>query len=68
MPAINCDLDHRVAVIDGGPTTACNLAPLCRHHHRAKHEAGWRPVLNTDNTHTWVSPLGRHYITDGRSP
>ena len=68
MPAINCDLDHRVAVIDGGPTTACNLAPLCRHHHRAKHEAGWRPVLNTDNTLTWVSPLGRHYITDGQSP
>ena len=68
MPPIDCDLDHRVAVVDGGATTACNLAPLCRHHHRAKHDAGWKPILNTDYTHTWVSPLSHHYLTDGRSP
>jgi hypothetical protein len=39
--AQRCDHDHRVAHDDGGPTCSCNLAPCCRHHHRAKTTGGW---------------------------
>ena len=68
MPSVDCDLDHRVAVIDGGPTTPCNLAPLCRHHHRVKHEAPWKPTLQPNGDHTWLSRLGHTYTTNGQSP
>ena len=67
-PAAGCDLDHRVAVADGGPTTTCNLAPLCRHHHRAKHQAPWKPTLQPNGDHTWLSRLGHTYTTNGQSP
>ncbi|MEQ7129560.1 HNH endonuclease signature motif containing protein, partial [Actinopolymorpha sp. B11F2] len=40
-PAVACDLDHTIEHRLGGPSCACNLAPLCRRHHRAKHEGGW---------------------------
>jgi hypothetical protein len=67
IPAIQCDIDHRVAVIDGGPTCPCNLAPLCRHHHRAKHEGRWK-YLKHGTGYRWISPLAHHYTNDGRSP
>jgi Domain of unknown function (DUF222)/HNH endonuclease len=67
MPAIDCDIDHRVAVVDGGPTTPCNLTPLCRHHHRAKHDGGWQYVKHRDGF-TFISPLGHHYTSGARSP
>ena len=68
VPAPDCDLDHRVAVADGGPTTACNLAPLCRYHHRVKHETSWTPTLQPNGDHTWLSRLGHTYTTNGQSP
>jgi hypothetical protein len=68
MPSVDCDLDHRVAVIDGGATTPCNLAPLCRHHHRVKHQAPWKPTPTPDGGHTWLSRLGHTYTTSGQSP
>jgi len=68
MPSADCDLDHRVAVADGGPTTTCNLAPLCRHHHRVKHEAPWQPTIQPNGNHTWLSRLGHTYTTNGQSP
>ena len=40
VPATRCDLDHRVPW-PAGPTCACNLAPLCRTHHRMKTFRGW---------------------------
>ncbi len=40
VPANRCDLDHRV-FWPAGPTCTCNLAPLCRTHHRMKHQRGW---------------------------
>lgn len=67
MPAIQCDIDHRIAVVDGGPTCVCNLEPLCRHHHRAKHEGKWQ-YLKVDTGYLWISPLAHHYTTNGRSP
>ena len=41
-PAARCDLDHTVPYDQGGRTCECNLAPLCRHHHRCKHSQGWQ--------------------------
>jgi hypothetical protein len=40
-PAARCDLDHTVAWDQGGLTCECDLAPLCRHHHRCKQAEGW---------------------------
>ena len=67
-PAVDCDLDHRTAWTDGGPTIEENLAPLCRHDHRLKHEYGWKLARLHDGDHMWTSPLGRTYTTSGRSP
>ena len=39
--ATRCEIDHRVAWADGGPTDADNLICLCTRHHHAKHEGGW---------------------------
>ncbi|MCH7582493.1 MAG: DUF222 domain-containing protein [Acidobacteria bacterium] len=68
MPSGDCDLDHTVAVIDGGTTTDDNLAPLCRYHHRAKHQAPWKPRRLPNGDHQFTSPLGHTYTTSGRSP
>ena len=65
MPAVNCDLDHRIAHAQGGPTTVENHAPLCRHHHRSKHEAGWSYMKIGRVTVEWVSPTGLTYQTGG---
>ncbi len=68
MPAIDCDLDHRTRWVDGGETTTDNLAPLCRHDHRIRHQAGWthQPLPNGD--HQWITKLGHTYTTSGRPP
>jgi hypothetical protein len=68
MPATDCDIDHTVAYQDGGPTTDCNLAPLCRYHHRAKHQAPWKPLRLPSGDHQFTSPLGHIYTTSGIPP
>ncbi|HTY71042.1 MAG TPA: DUF222 domain-containing protein [Actinomycetes bacterium] len=56
--ASDCDLDHTIPWPDG-PTCACNLAALCRHHHRLKtHEPGWRLTNHGDGRLTWQTPYG----------
>jgi len=35
--------------IDGGPTDLENLALVCREHHRAVHEGGWRLARGPDD-------------------
>ncbi len=57
------DVDHTVSW-PRGPTIASNLAVLCRRHHRLKHSAGWRVVLNPDATMTWTTPSGRSYTSE----
>ena len=37
-----CDDDHVHPRSRGGPTCTCNLAPLCRRHHRLKTHSPWR--------------------------
>lgn len=68
MPTRNCDIDHSIAYTDGGPTTDCNLVPLCRYHHRAKHLAPWLVEKLPDGTVRWTSKHGHIYVTAGRSP
>ena len=66
-PSRACDLDHIEAYLPlelGGPpgqTSAERLAPLCRHHHRAKTHGGWRYRRRLDGSYRWTSPSGRTY-------
>jgi hypothetical protein len=57
-PASASDLDHTHAWQHGGPTRANNLAHLCRHHHRLKHQTRWRLEQSADQKLRWTSPTG----------
>jgi hypothetical protein len=61
QPAARCDLDHTDPWEQGGPTCACNLTPLCRHHHRCKQAQGWRLEQPQPGVLTWHTPTGRTY-------
>jgi hypothetical protein len=63
QPAARCDLDHTVPYDQGGRTCECNLAPLCRHHHRGKQSEGWHLDQPAPGVMTWTTPAGRHYTT-----
>ena len=60
-PAIRCDLDHTIPFDQGGRTCLCNLAPLCRHHHRTKQAPGWTIDQPEPGTLVWTAPHGRSY-------
>lgn len=62
-PAARCDLDHTVPYGQGGRTCDCNLAPLCRHHHRCKQSEGWRLDQPAPGVMCWTTPAGRRYVT-----
>ena len=62
-PAMACDLDHTRAYDDDGWTCECNLAPLCRRHHRAKQAQGWRLTQPQPGVLIWTTPSGRVYST-----
>jgi hypothetical protein len=62
-PAARCDLDHTRGWDQGGPTCECNLAPLCRHHHRCKQAEGWRLDQPEPGVLSWRTPAGRTYAT-----
>ena len=63
-PARRCDTDHVVAHGADGPTCSCNLAPLCRRHHRAKTHTAWTYDKTDATTYLWRSPHGLHLIKD----
>ncbi|MSY85943.1 MAG: hypothetical protein F2693_14685 [Actinobacteria bacterium] len=80
-PAESADLDHTVEYVPpdrGGPlgqTSTENLAPLCRHDHRAKTHpspAGkpWAVRGLSPGHWLWTSPLGHRYLVhpDGTTP
>ncbi len=46
-PVEVCDAHHLHHRADGGPTVMANLALLCGQHHRAVHEGGWNPTLDS---------------------
>jgi hypothetical protein len=62
-PAARCDLDHTVAWDKGGITCECGLAPLCRHHHRAKQAQGWQLTQPEPGVLVWKTPHGRTFTT-----
>jgi hypothetical protein len=68
MPATQSDLDHITPRLDDGPTEIANLAPLCRHHHRIRHEYGWRYRRLDTGVHEWLLPLGHRYTVAPRGP
>jgi hypothetical protein len=62
-PAMGCDLDHTTPWHHGGPTCPCNIAPLCRHHHRCKQAEGWWLEQPEPGILVWRTPTGRIYAT-----
>ena len=60
-PAAQCDQDHTVPYDQGGRTCECNLACLCRRHHRAKQAQGWQLDQPEPGVLLWTLPHGRSY-------
>jgi Domain of unknown function (DUF222)/HNH endonuclease len=51
-----CEAHHLVHWLHGGPTDLPNLALVCRAHHRAVHEGGWRLGRGPDGRLTATPP------------
>jgi len=47
-PAAWCDVHHLVHWLVGGETNLLNCALLCRRHHVAVHEGGWKLARGPD--------------------
>jgi hypothetical protein len=54
-----CDAHHLKHWGDGGATRLSNLMLVCRRHHRALHEGGFRVVLSSAGEFTFYRPDGR---------
>ena len=63
-PARRCDCDHVVPDSQGGPTCTCNIAPLCRGHHRLKTHSAWTYTVLEPGTYLWSSPHGYQFLRD----
>jgi hypothetical protein len=59
-PSAWCDSHHVVHWADGGPTSAENLASLCRHHHGVTHRKGWTMTVDPhhEQRFCWTRPDG----------
>jgi Domain of unknown function (DUF222)/HNH endonuclease len=55
-----CEAHHLRHWLHGGPTDLGNLALLCRAHHRAIHEGGWRLARQPDGQVAATPPHRRH--------
>ncbi|NND01588.1 MAG: HNH endonuclease, partial [Acidimicrobiia bacterium] len=67
MPSVDCDMDHRVRHADGGCGHDHNLAPLCRFHHRMRHQTDWTYRRLDNGDIEWTSGTGRIYLTRRRA-
>jgi len=54
----HCEAHHVVHWADGGKTQLSNLASLCRFHHRAVHEEGFRVVADGAGQFQFLRPDG----------
>lgn len=59
-----CDADHTTPYARGGPTCTCQLAPLCRTHHRAKTHTAWTVTVLEPGSYRWRSPHGLEWLRD----
>jgi hypothetical protein len=58
-PPAWCEAHHLRHWLHGGPTDLENLALVCRAHHRAVHEGGWRLARDSDGRLTATPPHRR---------
>ena len=74
VPVSRCDLDHIEPYWPpelGGPpgqTHPGNLAPLCRHHHRAKTQERWGYQRTDHGDYLWRDDHGRSYAVTRWAP
>ena len=61
-PLAWCEAHHLRHWLHGGPTDLANLALVCRAHHRAVHEGGWR-LFRLPNGQLTASPPHRRHPT-----
>jgi hypothetical protein len=59
-PLAWCEAHHLLHWLHGGPTDLANLALVCRAHHRAVHEGGWRLHRGPDGKLTAIPPHRAH--------
>ena len=58
------DRDHVIAYEQGGTTCSCNIAPLCRRHHRLKTHSTWTYTGLEPGSFLWSSPHGYQFLRD----
>ena len=63
-PARRTDCDHVIPHANGGPTCSCNIARLCRRHHRLKTLTAWQYVVLERGSYLWTSPHGYQFLRD----
>ncbi len=63
-PARTADCDHVIPYDQGGSTCSCNLAALCRRHHRLKTHTTWSYTVLEPGSFLWSSPYGYQFLTD----
>jgi len=63
-PARGCDHDHVIPHDQAGSTCSCNIAALCRHHHRLKTLTAWRYTMPEPSVYVWTSPHGYVFLRD----
>src|SRR6185503_3753504 len=62
----DADCDHRVPYAQVKHSCSCNLAPLCRRHHRAKTHGRWSYTALERGSYVWTSRHGYQYLRDHR--
>lgn len=62
-PVRRCDADHSIPYDEGGATCPCNVAMLCRRHHRLKQTSGWQLDHLWPGVILWIGPTGHWRIT-----
>ncbi len=62
--ARRCDSEHCIPHDQGGSTCSCNIAPLCRRHHRLKTHSTWTYTTLEPGTFLWSSPHGYQFLRD----
>jgi hypothetical protein len=63
-PARSADCDHVTPHADGGATCSCNIARLCRRHHRLKTHTAWHYDVLERGSYLWTSPHGLQLLRD----